>query len=88
MLFVSSISADGQEDTSGDQSDRGTHKYAFRIGINSVNTDDLLVLEEGGVKLQVLADSGVKSGEEGGVKLQVLADSGVKLRRVVSSYKC
>ena len=57
---VNSIGAGGQEDTSGDQSDTGAHEHAFRIGINSVNADDLLEVEEGGVKLQVLADSGVK----------------------------
>ena len=45
---------------SGDQSDRGAHEYAFGIGVNSVNTDDLLEVEMSGVKLQVLADSGVK----------------------------
>ena len=58
---VNYIGADGQEDTPGDQSDRGAHQYAFRIGVNSVNTDDLLEVEVGGVKLQVLADSGAYS---------------------------
>ena len=37
------------------------HEYAFRIGVNTVNTDDLLEVEMGGVKLHVLDDSGAYS---------------------------
>ena len=37
------------------------HEYAFRIGVNTVNTDDLLEVEMGGVELHVLADSGAYS---------------------------
>ena len=45
----------------GRSSDRHDHEYAFRIGVNTVNTDDLLEVEMGGVKLHVLADSGAYS---------------------------
>ena len=50
-----------QDGASGRSSDRHAHEYAFRIGVNTVNTDDLLEVEMGGVKLHVLADSGAYS---------------------------
>ena len=50
-----------QDGASGRSSDRHDHEYAFRIGVNTVNTDDLLEVEMGGVKLHVLADSGAYS---------------------------
>ena len=50
-----------QYGASGRSSDRHDHEYAFRIGVNTVNTDDLLEVEMGGVKLHVLADSGAHS---------------------------
>ena len=50
-----------QDGASGRSSERHAHEYAFRVGVNTVNTDDLLEVEMGGVKLHVLADSGAYS---------------------------
>ena len=50
-----------QDGASGRSSDRHDHEYAFRIGVNTVNTDDILEVEMGGVTLRVLADSGAYS---------------------------
>ena len=50
-----------QGGASGRSSDRHAHEYAFRIGVNTVNTDYLLEVEMGGVKLHVRADSGAYS---------------------------
>ena len=47
-----------QDGASGRSSDRHAHEYAFRIGVNRVNTEDLLEVDMGGVKLHLLADSG------------------------------
>jgi hypothetical protein len=43
------------------QPNSGEQEYAFRIGINRIDGDDLLEVEVGGVKLNVLADSGTQS---------------------------
>ena len=50
-----------QDGASGRSSEMHAHEYAFRVGVNTVNTDDLLEVEMGGVKLHVLADSGAYS---------------------------
>ena len=50
-----------QVSSSGRSSDRHANEYAFRIGVNTVSTDDLLEVELGGVKMHVLADSGAYS---------------------------
>ena len=58
---VNCVNLGHQYGASGRSSDRHAHEYAFRIGVNTVNTDDLLEVEMGGVKLYVLADSGAYS---------------------------
>ena len=50
-----------QDGASGRSSNRHAHEYAFRISVNTVNTDDLIEVEMGAVKLHVLADSGAYS---------------------------
>ena len=50
-----------QDGASCRSSERHAHECALRIGVNTVNTDDLLEVEMGGLKLHVLADSGAYS---------------------------
>ena len=50
-----------QDGASGRRSDRYAHEYMFRIDVNILNTDYLLEVETGGVRLHVLADSGAYS---------------------------